>query len=79
MLLNRARDVRWTQDGIYVAFADRLDDPSRWTAPARILGGGSWYPQIIGLEPGSGTDTVASATARFFMNGESRYLITFER
>jgi hypothetical protein len=32
----------------------------------------------MGLEPGSGTDTLAGERARFFMGGESSYEIVFQ-
>jgi len=79
MLLNRASDENYTQEGIYVSFAPRLDDPELWTVPRKVLNGGRWYPQVIGLENGEGTDKVAGATARFFMSGQSDYLIAFSR
>ncbi|HYN09544.1 MAG TPA: hypothetical protein VES67_19325 [Vicinamibacterales bacterium] len=79
MLLNRAKDISWGQEGIYVSYATRLDDPSAWSTPKRLLSGGNWYPQVLGLEPGSGTDKVAGETARFFMSGVSDYLIRFMR
>jgi hypothetical protein len=79
MLLNRAADENYTQEGVYVAFAPRLDDPSLWTPPQKILNGGKWYPQVMGLTVGSGTDKVADATSRFFMSGRSDFTITFER
>ena len=79
MLLNHARDTQWTQEGIYVSFAPRLDDPALWTAPRKILDGGDWYPQVFGLEPQTGTDKSAGRVARFFMSGRSEYLITFTR
>src|SRR5205814_1978193 len=31
MLLNRAKDGRFAQEGIYVAFNKRLDDPTCWS------------------------------------------------
>ena len=77
MLLNRARDVEWTNEGIYVAFASSLETPRGWSSPSRILEGGRWYPQVIGLEPGSGTDKLAGRVARFFLSGESDHLIEF--
>ncbi len=77
MLLNRTADNDFTQEGIYVSFSDRLDVPSRWTPPTRLLRGGSWYPQVVGIEPGEGTDKLARGRARFFMGGESNYLIDF--
>lgn len=79
MLLNRARDVDWTQDGIYIAFSPRLDDPAAWSRPVKILDGGGWYPQIIGLEPGRGTDKEAGEIARLFITGWSRHVIKFAR
>ena len=42
MLLNHARDARWNQEGIYVSFASRLDDPSAWSPPVKIMDGGQW-------------------------------------
>jgi hypothetical protein len=77
MLLNRASDVDWSQEGVYVSFGRDLDDPLCWTPPMKILDGGGWYPQVLGLEAGTGTDKVAGAISRFFMTGTSNYLIEF--
>lgn len=77
MLLNRARDESFGQDGIYVSFSPRLDDPLAWSAPQRILEGGSWYPQVVGVELGRGTDRWAGRLARFYMSGRSNHLIEF--
>ena len=44
MLLNRAKDENYTQEGIYVSFAPRLDDPSLWTTPQKLLNGGRLVP-----------------------------------
>ena len=79
MLLNRAKDENFTQEGIYVSFAPSLDDPKLWSAPVKILSGGKWYPQVIGLGPGTGTDKFSDATARLFISGRSDYTITFSR
>jgi len=79
MLLNRAKDTKYDQEGIYVSYSPRLDDPRIWSAPMKVLNGGSWYPQVIGLEEGTGTDKVAGEWARFFMQGTSQYLIHFTR
>jgi hypothetical protein len=79
MLLNRANDELFSQEGIYVSFSPRLDDPLAWSAPQKILNGGRWYPQVVGLEVGRGTDAWAGQTARFFMGGRSDYLIEFAR
>ena len=79
MLLNRSRDESYTQEGIYVSYAPRLDDPTLWTVPQKILNGGRWYPQVVGQTPGTGTDKLAGAAPRFFMSGRSDWLINFTR
>jgi hypothetical protein len=79
MLLNRAKDEDYTQEGIYVSFAPRLDDPALWTPPQKILNGGRWYPQVIGSVAGSGTDKLASAQPRLFMSGKSEWVMTFSK
>ena len=79
MLLNRARNDHFDQDGIYVSFAATLADPGHWSAPVKIMNGGSWYPQVIGTDVGTGTDRLAGQRARFFMTGKSERYIEFER
>lgn len=79
MLLNRAKNDQFGQDGIYVSFSPTLADPSRWSTPVKILNGGEWYPQVIGSEAGSGTDRLAGKRARFFMTGRSDRFIEFEK
>jgi hypothetical protein len=79
MLLNRAKDSQWTQQGIYISYAKTLDDPKAWSAPRKLISGGRWYPQVFGLETGTGTDKTAGEVARFFMSGYSEYLIQFLR
>ena len=46
MLLNRAKDDNFAQDGIYVSFATDINDPRLWSAPVKVLNGGKWYPQV---------------------------------
>jgi hypothetical protein len=79
MLLNKSADPLFNQEGIYVSYSRVLTDPRAWSPPARLLAGGRWYPQIMGLEVGAGTDKLAGQTARFFMSGESSHLIRFTR
>ncbi|MGH9350491.1 MAG: hypothetical protein ACRD26_24855 [Vicinamibacterales bacterium] len=79
MLLNRASDEAFGQEGIYISFSPRLGDPLSWSAPLRILAGGRWYPQVAGIEVGRGTDAWAGRIARFFMAGRSDYVIEFGR
>ena len=78
MLLNRASNVHFAQEGIYVSFSESLDQPGGWSAPRLILQGGSWYPQVMGLEPGD-TDKTAGRVARLFLHGTSSYLLEFQR
>jgi hypothetical protein len=77
MLLNRAKDDDFGQEGIYVSFAADIADPRLWSPPAKILNGGRWYPQVIGLQDGEGTDKVAGEWPRFFMAGTSQHLAHF--
>ena len=79
MLLNRTADEEFGQQGIYIAYAPRLDDPSLWSPPKLLLEGGRWYPQVIGVEPNRGTDKDAGSFARFFMGGLSDYVIQFAK
>lgn len=79
MLLNRAESNEWAQEGIYASFNASIDNPAGWSSSERLLEGGSWYPQVIGLDSGRGTDKEAGEVARFFMGGRSSYLIRFGR
>jgi hypothetical protein len=79
MLLNRARDAEFAQEGIYVASSPSLNDPAKWSPPQRIISGGHWYPQVIGLEAESGTDKLAGERARLFVRGTSIHEIVFQR
>ena len=79
MLLNRARDDQFNNEGIYVSYSPTLADPTQWTAPVKLMDGGGWYPQVIGMEAGSGTDRIAGRRARFFLTGRSDRYIEFER
>jgi len=64
------------QEGIYLSFNRRLDDPTGWSPPLQLVRGGAWYPQAIGLEPGDG-DTQAGRRARFFLAGFSAWEVEF--
>jgi hypothetical protein len=78
MLVNRARDETFNTDGIYVAFARQLADPSAWSMPQRVVSGGGWYAQVVGLEA-DGTDRRAGQRARFFQTGRSDFYIEFSK
>lgn len=81
MLLNRAMDKDWTQEGVYISFNRDLTDPGGWSAPRKILGGlrkDQWYPQIVGLDAARReTDKLAGREARLFVRGESRWELRF--
>ena len=77
--MNRARNESFDQDGIYISYSPTLSDPGSWSAPFKFLSGGGWYPQIVGLEPGEGTDKRAGQRARFYLTGKSNFFIEFAR
>jgi hypothetical protein len=79
MLLNRAKDDNFTQEGVYLSSVASLENPTAWSPPMRILAGGEWYPQVLGLESGEGTDKTAGERARLYMLGTSRHFIRFIR
>lgn len=77
MLVNRAKDELFTNEGIYVSFARMLRDPRAWRTPRKLLNGGDWYPQVAGLESAMGTDKRAGRRARFLVQGRSSHYIEF--
>lgn len=83
MLLNRAKDAEWTQEGVYVSFNSNLADPQGWTVPVKILeglGADRWYPQVVGTDAKRReTDKLAGASARLFVRGQSIWEIEFQR
>lgn len=83
VLLNRACCApRWPQEGIYVSFIGDLTDPASWSKPSKILDfeeigqDPAFYPQVLGLQLGE-TDTLASRTARLYIQGVSKWELTF--
>ena len=80
ILLNRAKKCRWNQEGVYVTFNSRLDDPLGWSKPVKILDGVHYYPQVIGTDVGRReTDKIAGRTARLLVTGKSKWEIVFLR
>jgi hypothetical protein len=78
ILMNRAIDPTWKQEGIYLSLTTDLGQPGSWTKPLRILDEKGWYPQVVGLDRArQETDRRADAEARIFIHGESRYQIHF--
>lgn len=78
IVLNRAIDNYWNQEGIYISYNDDLSNPLGWTLPDRLPldPQGMAYPQIVGIEEG-GTDKLAGQSARLFLLGQSRWQILF--
>jgi hypothetical protein len=85
MLLNRAKDKDWSQEGIYVSFNPDIGAPVGWTQPVKILDAADlekskWYPQVAGLDTANReTDKLAGKTARLFVAGVSKWEIAFLR
>ena len=82
MLLNRATDSRWRQEGIYVSFNPDLSHPEQWSSPHKIMesvGPEQWYPQVLGTDSlQHETDKWAGRVTRLFIRGESKWELVFE-
>jgi hypothetical protein len=44
-----------------------------WSPPMKVMNGGGWYPQAVGLQRGSGTDRLAGRRASYFVTGRSEH------
>ncbi|MDO8585430.1 MAG: hypothetical protein Q7T82_00130 [Armatimonadota bacterium] len=70
----------WPQEGIYISYSDSLSKPKSWTEPKRIMEGGWWYPQVVGVNSAAKeTDKLCGRQARFYFGGVSRREIIFFR
>jgi hypothetical protein len=85
MLLNRAKDQTWAQEGVYISFNRDLSSPGGWSKPVKLLDAdqlkrSKWYPQVIGSDTVKReTDKLAGTKARLFIAGLSQWEITFLR
>ncbi|NJN80963.1 MAG: hypothetical protein HC802_00850 [Caldilineaceae bacterium] len=81
ILMNRAIDPAWKQEGIYISFTDDIGDPSSWTEPLRIVDGEhGWYPQVVGSDiQRQETEREAGHTSRLFIHGNSNFALRFSR
>lgn len=78
ILMNRAIDPRWKQEGIYLSLTPDLADPQSWTPPVKILNEPGWYPQVISTDlTRQDSDREIGANGRIFLHGESKYVIRF--
>lgn len=59
-----------------ISFNATPERPDAWSVPMRIVEGGGWYPQVVGLGVGDG-DTLAGAEARLFISGLSAWHVRF--
>ncbi len=85
MLLNEACcEENWPQTGIWISYGTDLSNLESWTRPVQLLGRGQlpkqpgFYPQILGLEPGVGTDTLGGKISRLYVHGISDWEIEFD-
>lgn len=76
MLLNRAIDPNWLQEGTYISFNADLADCRSWSEPEKLKDDGSWYPLVIGTDKYQ-TDKLAGRKARYFEQGVSKWEIEF--
>ena len=80
ILMNRAIDPRWKQDGIYVSLTTDISDPGSWTVPQKLLETTGWYPQILPLDPARReTERECGAEARLSVHGVSNHIVRFWR
>lgn len=78
ILMNRAVDPRWKQEGVYISLTPDISDPHSWTPPLKILDESGWYPQVVGLDREKlETEREAGQRSRIFLHGESKYFISF--
>jgi hypothetical protein len=78
MLLNRAIDPNFWQEGIYISFNKDLSNPQGWSKPVQARKDGSWYPLIVGTDKQKQeTDKLVGRRARYFEQGVSLWEIQF--
>jgi len=80
IVMNRAVNKYWLQEGVYITYNYDLADPQGWSEPERLPIDPLTmaYPQIVGVEKGE-TDKLAGRSARLFLLGQSKWEITFYR
>lgn len=85
ILLNRAIDKDFKQEGIYICFAKDISDPNSWTIPQKLTNSNfkgyfeNWYPEFIGMDHSKkDTDQLAGKKVRLFINGISTKMVEFE-
>jgi hypothetical protein len=80
ILMNRAIDPRWKQEGIYLSLTPDISDPHSWSEPLRFLDSEGWYPQLLGTDLSKpDTDREIGPEARLFIHGKSNHTVRFSR
>jgi hypothetical protein len=65
------------QEGVYLSVNATSENPTARTKPAKIVCGGAWCPQVVGLDDGCGDAEVAKRV-RSLMPGSSAWRIELE-
>ena len=86
IMMNRAIDPLWGQEGYYITGIRDFEDPEGWSTPERlaITPEGpihmQFYPQLFGVNAAAKeTDKLAGEKTRLFIAGVSRWVVRFER
>jgi hypothetical protein len=79
VLMNRSCcSSGWPQEGVYLSWNVDLENPMGWTAPAKILETGDWYPWAQGLDAGQ-TSSEGGKVMRLWVRNYSEWEIVFRR
>jgi hypothetical protein len=73
-VLNRTQGEQYVEEGVYVSFSLDL---LHWSDPVKIMNGGSWYGQVLGLGPGE-SDSLAGQAMLVYNDGIARGLLVLE-
>ncbi len=73
-VINRSQGEQYVEDGVYITFSQDL---LHWSEPQKILDGGSWYGEAMGLGPGE-TDSLAGASMLIYNDGIAQALLTLK-
>jgi hypothetical protein len=73
-VLNRTVGEQYAEEGVYIAFSQDL---LHWSSPQKVLDGGQWYGEVLGLGPGE-SDSLAGKAMLFYDHGTAYDLLTFK-
>jgi hypothetical protein len=72
-LINRTEGEQYVEEGVYITFSLDL---LHWSEPQKILDGGSWYGQVLGLGPGE-SDSLAGQSMLIYNCGTAYGSLSF--